>query len=147
VRARPHEAGVDRRHVDALLPQLRLQALGEAGKGELADAVRGKVGNAETASNRHDVDDAAFAPSAHPRKDLEGRIERTPEGRLQAVVEVGEAHVLEGAGLDDPRVVHEHVDGAEGFLHLLERVHDLAPHANVARDREDLRPLGGERRQ
>jgi hypothetical protein len=131
-----HQAGADGGDDDAVPVQFGAQAVRVAGEGELAGAVGEQVRDADLATDRADVDDAAAAASAHARQHGLDHIVSTPEVDRHRLLEIVARHHVERADGDRAGVVDQQIDRPEVDLDGADAVLDLLRVGDVAGDGE-----------
>jgi hypothetical protein len=136
-----HEAWADGGDADAFVAELGVEALGEAGEGELGGDVGEQVRDRDLAADGGDVDDAAagFVDGGEQVWErgldgVEGGEEVGPHG---LVVGVGSL-VFDGTDVDDSGVVDEEIDAAEGMDGGFDEAGGLGLVGEVAGDEEDV---------
>ena len=96
--------------------------------------------------DRGDVDDrAAVTVLPHPGRRGTNAEEGTADVHADDAVELGGRHVLEQEVREDARVVHEHVETAEGRDRRLHQALDVLLDGDVALDGDDVRPAAARR--
>src|SRR5437867_4372160 len=116
VLAAQREAGGDRVHADAELPQLPGQRAGEAHHAALGGGVVDVVRDALEEGARGDVDDGALAARLHGREHGPRAQKESAEVDRHDPVPLLDGNLHEGAPLEgavEGRVVDQHVDAAE----------------------------------